>query len=163
MLTAIVSIITVILIALLWGQQYKKKAMINTHLIRCLSAGVAGLVIAAMGNTAVATHRLMLGLGGAVVISEALYVFHLCAKHKTVKWIADTLPVVVPILIFFAYQANVTLFFGYDRAIFFYALVVVISYLSISRFKSPTLDRVVSGVISLASLLPCYYGWLYLL
>ncbi|MCP4123656.1 MAG: hypothetical protein GY751_18050 [Bacteroidetes bacterium] len=98
---------------------------------RRVSIGVPAVIVPLLEVLAVAPQRLLLGVGVAVFLRETFYILGYDSKSKRLNGMVDFLPVAIAVAFFYPYMSMLSLFFGFDLAIFFVAGVIAVSYLFI--------------------------------
>jgi hypothetical protein len=148
MLALILPFLLVSLILYLWVQDWRSRASSSGHLLRLVAVGISAVLVTWLGQAAVATERLMLGLGAAVLICETFLWIPKTRNIKPLRGILEILPVIVPLLMISPYRSMITYFFGFDIAILAFSLVVVLSYAALSYSSTGRWRRTIHSILA---------------
>lgn len=116
---------------------------------RLVAIGLTAVLLPFALAQAVAAERLLHALGAVVIIREVIWLRGRDRLPKRLLALADALVWIVPLAVFAPFAGMAAYFFGYDRAVFVLAAVVVLAY-SLSG-KPATVTRItIADVVLLA-------------
>ena len=124
-------------IALLYLFKYwRSESDLLAAVIRLLGLGSVSIAIGVFGGLAVGPERILLALGLSIYVREILLYGYKFKGKKVVSYVAEQLPVFVPLFAIAPYGSYFTYFFGLDKAVFILVIASMLSFalLNTKRF-----------------------------